>query len=88
MKTWIEHVALWSAIVVLVVVMIGMYSTWRKCEAAGGTTVRGLFGLECICSRVGKLVNPRLILISIESENDQAKQPSTAERQGRQFYPA
>lgn len=34
--------------VFVVVALIGVYSTWSNCKAAGGVTVRGLFGLECI----------------------------------------
>jgi hypothetical protein len=30
------------------VTLLGMYSTWSQCDATGGRTVRGLFGLECI----------------------------------------
>lgn len=48
MGKWAERAALVALAAVVAVVLIGMYSTWRDCYAAGGTTVRGLFGLECI----------------------------------------
>ena len=48
MGKWIERAALAVMAVVLLVVLVGMYATWRDCSAVGGTTVRGLFGLECI----------------------------------------
>ena len=48
MGKWTERTAIAAFVVVVVVVLIGMHSTWRDCTAAGGTTVRGLFWLECI----------------------------------------
>ena len=46
--TRLERAVLAILIAVVVIVLIGMWSTWRDCSATGGTTVRGLFGLECI----------------------------------------
>lgn len=46
--TKIERAAAAVAVVIVAVVCVGMYATWRDCSAAGGVTVRGLFGLECI----------------------------------------
>jgi hypothetical protein len=48
MGKWIERAAIAATVVIVVVTLIGMHSTWRECAAAGGKTVRGLFGLECI----------------------------------------
>ena len=48
MGKWTERIVIAAIAVILVVVCIGMYSTWRDCTASGGTTVRGMFGLECI----------------------------------------
>ena len=48
MAKWIERTAIAAVLAVIAVVCIGMYATWRDCTAAGGVTVRGLFGLECI----------------------------------------
>lgn len=48
MGKWAERAAIAVLVAVIAVVLIGMYATWRDCTAAGGKTVRGLFGLECI----------------------------------------
>jgi hypothetical protein len=48
MGKFLERAALVLLALILVVVLVGMYSTWRDCTEAGGTTVRGLFGLECV----------------------------------------
>lgn len=48
MKKWIEYVAIAALVAFVAVVLIGQASVWRKCSAAGGVTVRGVFGLECI----------------------------------------
>jgi hypothetical protein len=48
MQKWVERAAIAALVVVLVVLLIGQHATWRDCQAAGGTTVRGLFGLVCI----------------------------------------
>lgn len=48
MSKWIERAAIAALVLIVVVVCIGMYATWSDCKAAGGTTVRGMFGLECI----------------------------------------
>jgi hypothetical protein len=48
MGKWTERAAIAVLVAVVVVVLIGMHGTWRDCKAAGGTTVRGLFWLECI----------------------------------------
>lgn len=48
MGKWTERLVIAAMAVILVVVCIGMYTTWSDCKAAGGTTVRGMFGLECI----------------------------------------
>jgi len=48
MGKWIERVVIAAMVALLVVVCIGMYATWKECQSLGGTTVRGLFGLECI----------------------------------------
>lgn len=48
MNKWIEWAAIAAVLVLAIVVFIGAYSTWRQCMDAGGTTVRGLFWLECI----------------------------------------
>ena len=48
MGKWTERAAIAALVAVVVVVLIGMHATWRDCTAAGGKTVRGLFGLECI----------------------------------------
>ena len=37
-----------AALAVVATVLLGMYVTWRQCTDAGGTTVRGLIGLECV----------------------------------------
>jgi uncharacterized membrane protein len=37
-----------SLIVIMIVTLIGLYSTKRECMEIGGTTARGLFWLECI----------------------------------------
>ena len=44
----LQKFALVVIALVVVVCLIGAYSTWSKCKAEGGITVRGLFGLECI----------------------------------------
>ena len=44
----LQKLALAAIALIVVVCMIGAYSTYSKCKAEGGTTVRGLFGLECI----------------------------------------
>lgn len=48
MGKWGERAAIAALVLILLVTLIGMYSTWSKCKAAGGTTLRGAFGLECI----------------------------------------
>ena len=48
MKRLLDRLAITVLLAVVVVVLIGMYTTWRDCNAAGGTTVRGMFGLVCI----------------------------------------
>ena len=48
MGKWTKRAAIATLVAVVVVVLIGMHATWRDCTAAGGTTVRGLFGLDCI----------------------------------------
>ena len=48
MGKWIERAVIAVLVLIAVVVVIGMHTTWRDCTAAGGTTVRGLFSLECI----------------------------------------
>ena len=48
MGKWIELAAIAVVAVFMVVTLIGIYAQWRDCNEAGGTTVRGLFGLECI----------------------------------------
>ena len=48
MGKWTRRLAIAVLVAVLIVILIGMHATWRDCTAAGGTTVRGLFGLECI----------------------------------------
>lgn len=48
MAKWIERAIAAALYLFAAIVVVGMYSTWRDCTAAGGTTVRGLFGLECI----------------------------------------
>ena len=48
MGKWTERAAIAVLVAVVTVVLIGMHATWRDCTAAGGTTVRGLFGLECV----------------------------------------
>ena len=48
MNKWLERGAIAAVLLILAVVAIGMYATWRDCKATGGTTVRGLFCLECI----------------------------------------
>lgn len=45
---WAKLAALAALVVFVIVAAIGMHATWHKCKQAGGTTVRGLFGLECI----------------------------------------
>ena len=45
---WRDKAAISVLVAVLAICGIGMYSTWSACSAAGGVTVRGLFGLECI----------------------------------------
>lgn len=48
MGKWTERAAIAVLVAVVVVALIGMHATWRDCTAAGGKTVRGMFGLECI----------------------------------------
>lgn len=48
MSKWIERAAIALLVAVVTVTGVGMWSTWRECSAAGGKTVHGLFGLECI----------------------------------------
>jgi hypothetical protein len=48
MGKWTERLVIAIVAMMVVVACIGMYSTWSDCKAQGGTTVRGLFGLECI----------------------------------------
>jgi hypothetical protein len=48
MSKLLERLCIAAAVLILIVTLIGMHSTWSECRAAGGTTVRGLFGLECI----------------------------------------
>lgn len=48
MGKWAERAAIAAVAVFIVVALIGVYATWSDCKAAGGTPVRGLFGLECI----------------------------------------
>lgn len=48
MGKWTERAVIAALVAVVAIVLIGMHSTWRDCTAAGGKTVRGLFGLECI----------------------------------------
>ena len=48
MGKWTRSAAAAALVLIVVVVLIGMHATWRDCTAAGGTTVRGLFGLECV----------------------------------------
>jgi hypothetical protein len=45
---WIARLLIAAMVAVSVVVCVGMYTTWKECQARGGTTVRGLFGLVCI----------------------------------------
>jgi hypothetical protein len=32
----------------LAIALLGMYTVHARCKDSGGTTVRGLFGLECV----------------------------------------
>jgi hypothetical protein len=48
MGKWTRSAAAAALVLIVVVVLTGMHSTWRDCTEAGGTTVRGLFGLECV----------------------------------------
>lgn len=48
MQNLIEKIAIAAVVVFIAVACIGMYYTWKNCDDAGGTTVRGLFQLECI----------------------------------------
>ena len=48
MSKWTERSAIAVVLIVVAVTGVGMYAKWRDCTRAGGTTVRGLFGLECI----------------------------------------
>lgn len=48
MTKWLERAAVAALVLIVAVVLIGQYATWQDCTAAGGLTVRGLFGLECI----------------------------------------
>lgn len=48
MRKWIDYMVVALALIVMVITCVGMYSTWRDCTTSGGTTVRGLFGLECM----------------------------------------
>ena len=43
-----KQIAVVVAVLVCAVTLLGMHATWRDCTAAGGQTVRGLFGLECV----------------------------------------
>ena len=44
----ITAVAAMAAVAALVTLLVGLYGQWRDCSEAGGKTVRGLVGLECI----------------------------------------
>ena len=44
----LQKLALAVIALIVVICMIGAYSTYSKCKADGGIPVRGLFGLECI----------------------------------------
>ena len=48
MSKWIERLCIAVLIVIMIVTLIGLYSTKRECMEIGGTTARGLFWLECI----------------------------------------
>lgn len=48
MNKWLERIAITVVLAFVVLVFIGMYATWSDCNAAGGITVRGMFGLVCI----------------------------------------
>ena len=48
MGKWTERSAIAAVLIVVVVTGVGMYAKWRDCTRSGGTTVRGLFGLESI----------------------------------------
>lgn len=51
MNKLMERVATMVLVAVVAVCFLGMYVTWRNCTASGGTTVRGLFGLECVAAK-------------------------------------
>lgn len=48
MKKWAGYVAITVFVIVLLSTWVAIYTTWRDCSSTGGTTVRGLFWLECI----------------------------------------
>jgi hypothetical protein len=48
MTFFAQRLLLIAIAAVVAIVLVGMYSEWHACSAAGGTTVRGLFKLECI----------------------------------------
>lgn len=48
MKKTLNYLAMAALAAVVLITLFGMYSEWRTCSADGGTTVRGLFKLECI----------------------------------------
>ena len=46
--TKLEKILVATAAVILVVVLIGVYDSWKHCKEANGTLVRGLFEYVCI----------------------------------------
>lgn len=48
MGKWTRRAVIAAVVAVVAIVLTGMHSAWRDCADAGGTTVRGLFWLECI----------------------------------------
>lgn len=48
MSKWLERTVIVVVLVFMALACLGMYVTWRDCNAVGGVTVKGLFGLECI----------------------------------------
>lgn len=48
MSKLIKLLAVVAILAIPAVVVVGLYTTWSECKAAGGVTLRGLVWLECI----------------------------------------
>lgn len=48
MSKWTERVSITILLAIVAAAFVGMYLTWSDCADAGGTTVRGIVGFECV----------------------------------------